>query len=116
MIFLEPVAVAASVSVDPSGRQGVGRIKVPFHKVTIASAHPGRMKRNEIKGRRVRGSIIGRVRDQFEMGEFPASQLMMDFTRFGITVVVPLGRLPLCEDLQSAEREFGIARSRSVAR
>ena len=42
------------------------------------------------------------------MREFAASQLMVDLARLGVTVVVSLGRLPLGEHLQSAEREFGM--------
>jgi hypothetical protein len=66
------------------------------------------MQRNQIKRRSVGGAVIGRVRDQLEMGKFAISHFVQYLAGLGIAVVVLLLCLQCAENLQCSARKLRI--------
>ena len=87
MIFLKAVAVTVAIVVDP--RQASFRsFEMTLQKGPVPGRPPGGVQSDQAERRGVRGAVIGRVRDQLEMGQFAVAYFMQDFARLGIAVVV----------------------------
>ena len=87
----------------------------------VAEPFPRLVERDEIERRRVRGAVVGRVRDLVKVRELAEPELVRDLARLGVAKVVQLRRLVLGERLERAAREPGVdghalqARDQAVA-
>src|SRR5262249_31133149 len=105
LIFLKSVAVAVAVFVDP-GEASFRRRQVLFEQAVVAGGAPSRVQRYQIERRRVGSSVIGGVRNQFEMRELAVTQFVQDLARLGIATWIVLLGLQRTENFQGAAGEF----------
>ncbi len=77
-------------------------------QLEVAGRAPERVQRDQVERRRVRGAVIGGVRDQPERGQLAAAQLVHDLARLGITVIVARLGLPAGQHLERAARELRV--------
>ena len=91
LVLLKPIAVAVAVFVDP-GEASFRRRHMPFQQPFVAGRAPSCVQGYQIERRRIRGSVIGCVRDELEMRKLAIAQFVEDFAWFGIAVwVIVLG-------------------------
>ena len=91
MVFLESIAVAVPVFVDPC-EAAFRRLQMLFQQLLVAGRAPGGVQRYQIKRCCIRCAVIGCVRDQLEMRKLAAAQLVEDLSRFSLAVwIVFLG-------------------------
>ena len=105
-VFLKAVPVAVAVLVDPIQAALRGR-QMTLEQLAVAGATPGRMQRDQIERRRVRSSVVGRVRHQLELGELAQAEFVHDLARLGIAIIVALGRLQRAEHVERPARKVG---------
>src|SRR5262249_48111897 len=89
LVFLESVAVAVAVFVDP-GEASFRRPQMPLQQPQVAGRTPGSVQCYQIKRGRIRGPVVWRVRDQLEMRKLAVAQLVEDLARFGIAIWIVL--------------------------
>ena len=106
-VFLEAVAVAVAVLVDP-GEAAFGGGDMAVDEAAVAGGAPGGVQGHEVERGRVGGAVIGGVRDHLEMREFAVAEFVQDLAGFGVAVVVALLCLISAEDLKRAGGEAGI--------
>ena len=88
---------------------------------SIAGAAPGRMQHDQVERRRVGGAVIGRVRNELEVGQLAGAQLVHDLAGLGVAVVVALaspasGRARPARRGRSPDRPWRSAARRSGCR
>src|SRR6516162_8363061 len=77
LVFLETIAVAVAVVVDP-GQTSLGGIKMTFQQRLVAGRPPRGVKGDQIERRCIGRAVVRSVRNQLEMGEFPVAYLVQD--------------------------------------
>ena len=75
---------------------------MPFEQRLVPGCPPGGVQRDEVKGGRIGRPIIGRMRDQLEVGELSVADLVRNFARLRITVVVLDLRLQCTQNVEAA--------------
>ena len=91
-VLLEPVAVEIAVAVDPL-EAALGDGPVAVEERVVAEPPPRLVERDEVERRRVRGAVVGRVRDLVEVRELAEPELVQDLARLGVAKGVELRRL-----------------------
>ena len=81
---------------------------MPFQQPFVAGRAPSCVQGYQIKWSRIRGAVIGRVRDQLEMCELAVAHFVGDLARFGIAVWIVLLGLQRAQNLQRPAGEFRI--------
>ena len=81
---------------------------MPFQQPFVASRAPSCVQGNQIERRRVRGAVIGGVRNELEVCQLAAPQFVEDLARFGIAVWIIILGLQRTQNLQRPAGEFRI--------
>src|SRR6266404_3212572 len=92
LVLLETVAVAITIFVNP-GEAPFCSLEMTLQEPLVADGAPGGMQGNHIERCRVRSAVIGRVRDQLEMGKLAIAYFVQYLAGLGIAVVVLVLRL-----------------------
>ena len=81
---------------------------MPLQQRPVAGRPPGGVESDQIERRRIGRAVVGRVRDQLEMGELAVAHLVQDLPGLSVTVVVPILGLKRAQDVERAAGEVWI--------